>query len=395
MGESWWTLPMAVAWIAWRDPEEVLNYQDAYRVECLDWHFRTWRIGFDGPIYKGHFLEARPSATLSSLFLADCYKTANGDPGETTPRAREAQGRLWKALQENLLQATGIPTDGDQRKPISDYEWRDLQLVEERGKDVVRTGALSANGYNEISFRRLSILALWPVTRSLGPELKLPATVKPDGPGFFPLYCAAQWIATEGGTCDFDPTNTSIWDSAYSELTAHIASGHVKVTGIRNGIREIIDGYIFASLRVDHPFADPAVDLILSNDLYLCSYSYVDDEHWRNGFDDSLRTRSGPEWSKLMVLKSEIAGVWPFLIEAQDQPSTKTGAPGRPTPMHLVVAEHLARLKSGKSEMGVVAESERLANWLKKTHPNLPPITSKTIRNKISAAHRLAGQSLK
>src|SRR5688500_2493305 len=57
MGEVWWTLSMTVAWIAWRWHEEVLNVWDDYRLKCSDWHFREWRVGFEGPVHKGHFLE--------------------------------------------------------------------------------------------------------------------------------------------------------------------------------------------------------------------------------------------------------------------------------------------------------------------------------------------------
>lgn len=397
MGEAWWTLPMTVAWIAWRDPLEVLRCYDPYRVQCLDWHYQEWRLGSDGPIHKGHFLKERHRATLSLLSLAERYDIATDVVSESSAGVLDAKAHLWKALQANLLQATGIPNDGEQRKPIPDYEWRDLQAIEERGRDVVRYDRLSATGYNEISLRRHSIMTLWPERRRSDPETepRLPPTIRPDGPGYFPLYCASQWIATQGGVRKFIPTDTAIWNAAYSELAARIASGHVKVTGVRNGIREEIDGHIFASLRVDHPFVDTSFDLILSEELYLCSYPYVDDEHWHNGFDDSLQTRAGTQWSKLMVLKSDVAQFWSFVTDVKIQdssPAFRTGAPGRPTPMHLVVAEHRNRLATGKAEMRVVAESERLAAWLKETHPHLPTLTSKTIRNKISAAHRMAGQ---
>jgi hypothetical protein len=111
------------------------------------------------------------------------------------------------------------------------------------------------------------------------------------------------------------------------------------------------------------------------------------------GFDDSLQTRAGIQWSKLMVLKSDIAKHWLFTSQTDDaDPSwaIRTGAPGRPTPMHLVVAEHGSRLAASKAEMTVTAESEYLARWLKQTHPNLPSLTAKTIRNRISQVHRKA-----
>src|SRR5262245_36121248 len=54
--QGWWSLPMTIAWIAWRSPAEVAEVWDAYRLQCSDWHFREWRIGPTGEIHKGHFL---------------------------------------------------------------------------------------------------------------------------------------------------------------------------------------------------------------------------------------------------------------------------------------------------------------------------------------------------
>jgi hypothetical protein len=126
-------------------------------------------------------------------------------------------------------------------------------------------------------------MVLWPERLPSRPStpLQLPPTVKPDGPGYFSLYLAAQWIATQGGIRDFSPTDIPIWDAAFQELNARIASGEISVTGIRNGIRQKIEGHIFASLRVDHPFLDTPLNLILSEELYLCSYPYVDEEYWQ------------------------------------------------------------------------------------------------------------------
>lgn len=400
MGEAWWTLPMTVAWISWRDPQRVLDWYDPYRAECFDWHYTEWRLGPDGPVFKGHFLNERQRATLVSLSLSERYDIATGRKCTGTTAVGEAKAQLKTALQENSLQATGIPNNGERRVVIPDREWRDLKWIEERGRDFARYGLLSVAGYSDVAFRRRSVLTLWPEIHHVQPVAQLPPSVKPDGPGDFPLYCAAQWIATQGGSRSFDPADTSIWDAAFEELKAHIASGEVSVTGVRNGKPEKIEGRIFSSaLKFGYPFSDEPLDLILSDELYLSPCGYTDAEHWHKGFNDSLQTRNGAEWSKLTILKSDVAKYWPFAIEAQQQdappPVFRTGAPGRPTPMHLVVAEHALRLKNRKAEVSVVAEAERLANWLKKMHPHLPPLTPKTIRNKISAAHRTARQSPK
>ena len=390
IGEVWWSISMTVAWIAWRSGREVLESYDPYRLQCWDWHYQEWQVP-GGPIFKGHFLKQRQRATLSLLAFNERYDIANGSVRENSISVADAEARLWKALQDDQLRASGIPNNSDQRKPIPDYEWHDLKPVEENGRDGVRYDLLSPKGYNEVICRRQAVTALWPERRLSQAKIQLPPTVRPDGPGYFQLYCAVQWIATRGGVQDFDPTDNKIWQEAYDELTARIASGHIGVTGIQGGMREKIEGHIFASMRVDHPFLETPLDLILSNELYLSSYPYVDDEHWKNGFDDSLQSRDGVRWSKLMVLKSEVAQFWPFSAETPSAPPAfRTGAPGRPTPMHLVVAEHGHRLANGKAESSVVAESEQLVLWLKKNYPDIPALTAKTIRNKISAEHRRA-----
>ena len=95
MRETWWTLPMAIAWIARRSPDEVRESWDPYRSECWEWHFQEWRRGPDGPVYTGHFLEQRRPATLSLLLFADF-------PHDCLPSGaisiNEAKATLWNAL---------------------------------------------------------------------------------------------------------------------------------------------------------------------------------------------------------------------------------------------------------------------------------------------------------
>jgi len=138
MGETWWTLPMAVAWIARRTHADVLDVWDRYRLECSDWHFREWRLGCDGPVHNGHFLESRKAATIWTLDISEIYCSAHGATPVGAISVRDAKAKLWKALGENALRATGINTESRQRVEIADYEWRDLEDIEENGHDVVR-----------------------------------------------------------------------------------------------------------------------------------------------------------------------------------------------------------------------------------------------------------------
>jgi hypothetical protein len=217
--------------------------------------------------------------------------------------------------------------------------------------------------------------------------LQLPELMKPDGAGYMPLYCAAQWIATRGGTLEINPLDEGLWREAFKDLLDRIASEDVKVVGVRDGAitePEHISGTHFASCSVHYPFSDLRLDLIFSDELCLVSYPYIDDEHWRKGFNDSLEDRRGVRWRRLMVLKADVARCWPF-AEALDY---RTGAPGRPSPVHLVEEEHRARWQRGEAETSIGAEAAALADWLRTEHPHAPPLRPKTIANRLRHEHR-------
>ncbi len=216
-------------------------------------------------------------------------------------------------------------------------------------------------------------------------EFSLPGLMKPEGPGYVPLYCAAQWIATHGGSISFDPSDESVWKPAYEELLARIASEEIKVVGIRNGERQPVPAHHFAGIRVSYPFVEEPFELLLSDELYLSSFAYLDEEHWRKGHDDSLQNRYGCQWGRLMVLKSDVAKFWPCDEAVYPQ---RSGAPGRPTSMHLVEAEFDARCARSEVAASLAKEAEYLTDWLKRAHPSAPTLTAKTIKNNLRAAFR-------
>jgi hypothetical protein len=310
-----------------------------------------------------------------------------------------SMAKLWEALSEHTLQATGISTD--ERVAIPDYAWHDLQDIEERGRDVLRvretSGVWNDRGYDDVALRRQNIMSIWQPHRLEEQRYQLPALVKPEGPGYMPLYFAAQWIATRGGTVEIDPSELSVWQDAFAQLLPRFASEQIKVIGVRNGVTETISALHFASCRVDYPYSDADFDLILSEEFYLCSYPYIDDEHWRRAFDDSLRNRSGKHWERLMVLKSDVAHHWPFsLAQATGKtPGTtyQSGAPGRPTSMHLVEVEFRARWDRGDAKTSIGAEAQILSEWLQKKHPDAPQLTPKAIANRLRHEHRRRGAS--
>ena len=71
------------------------------------------------------------------------------------------------------------------------------------------------------------------------------------------------------------------------------------------------------------------------------------------------------------------------LIENEPEGPQKTGAPGRPSSMGIVLAEFERRRLGKACESSREAEANALAAWLRRTHPTLPPLTAKSIRNKL------------
>jgi hypothetical protein len=335
-------------------------------------------------------LKPREPGTLSRLIL----EAKRDKPGISV---EDAKAKLWKALSDNVMQATGMKLpNGEERVLIPDHEWCDLVPFQRKGRTdlLVRKGqsVSGASGYNDVMVLRQSVMALWPLVRREECDKLLPPTMSPEGPGYMPLYFAAQWIATRGGNFTFDPHHTPNWHGPYADLLARISLGEVTVTGVRDGIGGKLDPHLFASVRVAYPYADEPLDLILSEDVYLASGAYINEEHWRAGSDDNLQNRRGVEVARIQVLKTDMVRWWPFgLVEAAAETSAvapTSGAPGRPSSMHLIEDEHRARWERGNALPGVAAEARALHDWFRKAHPDKKPPKAGTIENRIRHEHR-------
>ena len=375
---------MAVAWIAYRTAGDVRNWWNAYRTECWDWHFSRWRLGVDGSIHEGYFLEQRSLATLARLELAGIFDQESGNVPASKLTIREAKKALWVSLREGLIEATGINVVSGVREMIWAHSWHDLESFEQYDREAIASrtdGMGSTLRFNEVLVWRKALTGMWPEIAHV--PTRLPELMPPGGPGYMPLYCAAQWIATRGGERTIETGDEGVWKAAFDELLARLSSDQVKVTGIRNGEREILQGHLFAACPVGYPFPQASAKAIFGDQVYLQSYPFLDETAWNSGYDDSLRDRRGVRWSQLMVLKEDIARYWPA-PDARYQ----TGAPGRPSSMYLVEAEFQARCERREVASNITTEAQYLAQWLRDTHPGHPILRPKSIRNKLASSFR-------
>lgn len=383
--ETHWTLVMAVAWIAYLDLHEVREWSARYWEECFDWHWRRWRAAPDGPIHEGWHLEQRSRPTLNLLGISgEIDRAEAGKP--LFMSISEARDALWIALREGFIAASGINSETGQRVAIPALEWYELIPVEGKGQiDEVRHGLMGA-GYRDILVPSVALRGFWLKPKKRVEEL--PPTVPPEGDGFMPLYCAVQWIATEGGMLNFPANDPPCWHEVYAALLAAITSEKVRVVGLRAGEREVIAGHIFAGIQVDYPFEDAAIELMTSSELYLRSYPYLGDQHWRGGFDDALVQNREGKWTRLMVEKVSIRELWPFKAgeEVEDQ---RTGLAGRPSKSkYLIKDEFDRRVAENRFASNLSDEAQALLKWLTETHPNAPRPTVAVIKNNIRATYR-------
>lgn len=154
---------------------------------------------------------------------------------------------------------------------------------------------------------------------------------------------------------------------------------------MKNGGLERVPGISFAGIVVDYPFAEATHDMITSEVIYLRCYPYTNEEQWRKTFHDSLVTRHRNHWSHLQVEKGDVRQLWSFGANAAP---VATGAPGRPSSMHLILDEFERRADRKELAPQLRAEATALVDWLRTTHPQAKRPTVKTVENRIRAEYR-------
>ncbi|AMJ63181.1 hypothetical protein AXW83_25325 [Bosea sp. PAMC 26642] len=165
--DAYWSLPMAMVWMMSRDWERVALQMSAYRAAHEDWYCES-NVGLpkDGAlngylIAKSWQIKSWKPAAIDRLLLGDSFDAAQSVRSVSTMTATEAKRLLWRALQEQLLIASGR-RDGA-RKPIPAFLWQDLLPFQDglNTLEYLREGSHGPR-WDDVTVSRADVLREWP-----------------------------------------------------------------------------------------------------------------------------------------------------------------------------------------------------------------------------------------
>lgn len=131
MAVARWTLPMALAWIRWREPSQVSEWDNRYRPERRGWAplILVIKDGSGGGTVTNNYTLAQEEAASCELIR----ETLMRDAPPTPPSARKrptaaAEKELWSNLADGHIKAHGSrASDGKMNPmPIPAHEWARL-----------------------------------------------------------------------------------------------------------------------------------------------------------------------------------------------------------------------------------------------------------------------------
>lgn len=184
--KSPWSLCMAMAWIAWRNPDRVREWDNAWRKECWDW--RKWSGRVPGPDGQGRnerfwrVVQKSPASVeefISFGYLPEDPRKASMlvDAEAELNRVCKAKAQLWSALYDGDLDAAGVPASGGPRIVVPTIHWPDLVAHKGRGYggDVMvfrHQPALVV--YRDPVISAKSVITYWPVVVEASPKSSAP-----------------------------------------------------------------------------------------------------------------------------------------------------------------------------------------------------------------------------
>ena len=171
-----WTLPMALAWIAYRDLGEVAQWAVEYRDQARIW--APAGSPFLGKVLHDRWENTRPSIdeTLRHITLDRAYAEAMHPGAQAIPA--QPRALLWKALGDGL-QAVGYSAGA--LVEIPKYQWSELEpraLPDE--PDALAFKRSLALAYHGATVSRADLVGAFPAVH--------PHTAEPKAKGAAPRY---------------------------------------------------------------------------------------------------------------------------------------------------------------------------------------------------------------
>jgi hypothetical protein len=323
MKNSRWPLVQAVAWIAWRDLNLVMEHNPEYRRQCTEWFPREWNqpAGTKFVRRDGWFLEAWHPSSAVRLQIDDNIMQATGELPRTARLTPDGAAKeLWQFLAQGRLIAEGFNREG-LLVEIPSREWAHLQNFEEQGRDVLKYGPIDdPPAFTEVRICRDDLVNLWPRyvpvdidALDLGNMADLPLD-KMLGPAtYVPFSSAVCWVATKGGAKTVSLRDEVAWRCAADEVVWQIAAGKIEVVGLDNdGISVLLPRTAFALLQCPHPYSQRWEDMFCE-EAHICSEFLITGEEWSFGSKDQF-FRAGdrrPLWTRLQVRRAHVLDQWP------------------------------------------------------------------------------------
>jgi hypothetical protein len=307
----WWSLPMAVAWIAWRNSASVREHYAEYAQKCLYWIPGSWNVpmnnGTEFARIDGHELKGLGQSTVCRLSLVETYLTSTKAlPPTTKMTVAQAEKQLFEELAAGQITAIAKDHAGNV-VDIPQRQWPYLQLFEEAETDVLKHDALDQTPtFVDIKLPREMLKQVWqefPVE----PQMIEPMTSSGTA-GYVPLCSALHWIMTEAGQKCRHLDDKQSWDAAVARLISLISTGEVEIIGRDTGGQSrAMDGVMFAGISVGQPLRE-SFRLVVGDNPWISCTPYVDEECWGRDFNDHMYLkRFGPaSWTHLQVRKADV-----------------------------------------------------------------------------------------
>jgi hypothetical protein len=151
-----WTLAMTLAWIVYRDPSQVMEWDNEFRANWMEWR----QLG------PGH--ELRPVTLVDGKRFEE-WGAISADPDQTPEgvlsKIATAKAELWSALLEGKITAEAIPAGERRRVSVQAYEWQDMTTARANGlgqERLIFKLTPGEDAYLDPRLPRDAILEIWP-----------------------------------------------------------------------------------------------------------------------------------------------------------------------------------------------------------------------------------------